>query len=78
VFGALLVNFGSFTFLCAVACRGWKNGKVPKCAVGREGKNALCFHNISICAPKRVSDNDLHASDGRDTEALYCKPITNL
>ena len=57
MFGALLVNFGSFTFLCAVACRGWKNGKVPKCAVGREGKNALCFHNISICAPKRVSDN---------------------
>jgi hypothetical protein len=22
--------------------------------------------------------NDLHASDGRDTEALNCKPITNL
>jgi hypothetical protein len=26
----------------------------------------------------RVSANDLHASDGRDTEALNCKPITNL
>jgi hypothetical protein len=22
--------------------------------------------------------NDLHASDGRDTKALNCKPITNL
>ena len=22
--------------------------------------------------------NDLHASDGRDTEALNCKPNTNL
>ena len=22
--------------------------------------------------------NDLHASDGGDTEALNCKPITNL
>jgi len=32
-----LVNLGSFTFLCAVACRGWKNGKVPKCAAGRVG-----------------------------------------
>jgi hypothetical protein len=25
-----------------------------------------------------VAYNDLHASDGRDTEALNCKPITNL
>jgi len=25
-----------------------------------------------------MSANDLHASDGRDTEALNCKPITNL
>jgi hypothetical protein len=25
-----------------------------------------------------ISANDLHASDGRDTEALNCKPITNL
>jgi hypothetical protein len=24
------------------------------------------------------ANNDLHASDGRDTEALNCKPITNL
>jgi len=25
-----------------------------------------------------IVTNDLHASDGRDTEALNCKPITNL
>ena len=25
-----------------------------------------------------IADNDLHASDGRDIEALNCKPITNL
>ena len=25
-----------------------------------------------------IDTNDLHASDGRDTEALNCKPITNL
>jgi hypothetical protein len=25
-----------------------------------------------------ITANDLHASDGRDTEALNCKPITNL
>jgi hypothetical protein len=25
-----------------------------------------------------IAANDLHASDGRDTEALNCKPITNL
>jgi len=25
-----------------------------------------------------LAGNDLHASDGRDTEALNCKPITNL
>jgi hypothetical protein len=26
----------------------------------------------------KMSHNDLQASDGRDTEALNCKPITNL
>ncbi len=26
----------------------------------------------------QIAGNDLHASDGRDTEALNCKPITNL
>ena len=73
-----VVNFGSLTFLFVVAYCGWKNVKVPKCAVGREGKIALYFLNISICARIRVSDNVLHASDGRDTEAINCKPITNL
>jgi hypothetical protein len=28
--------------------------------------------------PLKQAENDLHASDGRDTEALNCKPITNL
>jgi len=49
VVGVRLVNFGSFTFLCAVACNGWENGKVPKFAVGRVGlgmfnvSSVLCF-----------------------------------
>jgi hypothetical protein len=34
------------------------------------------FLNLSVT--KKIADNDLHASDGRDTEALNCKPITNL
>ena len=25
-----------------------------------------------------IAPNDLHASDGRDTEALNCKLVTNL
>jgi hypothetical protein len=32
---------------------------------------------ILLCRSK-IAGNDLHASDGRDTEALNCKPITNL
>ena len=78
--GVRLVNFGSFTFLCAVARRGWKNVKVPECAAGRVGSAVrLCLHCLPMLAPcQRVSYNDLHASDGRDTEALNCKPITNL
>ena len=27
---------------------------------------------------RAIENNDLHASDGRDTEALNCNPITNL
>ena len=27
---------------------------------------------------KLLAANDLHAGDGRETEALNCKPITNL
>jgi hypothetical protein len=26
----VLVNFGSFTFLCAIACRGWRKWKCAK------------------------------------------------
>ncbi len=34
---------------------------------------------FGVFEPSRgVGNNDLHASDGRDTEALNCKPITNL
>jgi hypothetical protein len=34
----------------------------------------LLFTDVSY----KIAYNDLHASDGRDTEALNCKPITNL
>jgi len=45
------VNLGSFTFLCAVAYRGWKNGKVPKCAAGRVGKKGLKLRwNVMIAS----------------------------
>ena len=38
-----------------------------------------CFKSIlSLEFKKGIGYNDLHASDGRDTEALNCKPITNL
>jgi hypothetical protein len=71
------VNFGSFVF-CAVAACGWQNTEVPKFAVGRGGKDGLCLLETFMLCRLRVSANDLHASDGRDTEALNCKPITNL
>ena len=32
----------------------------------------------SLSRTRAITANDLHASDGRDTEALNCKPITNL
>jgi hypothetical protein len=34
--------------------------------------------NVSTVGLHRVTHNDLQASDGRETEALNCKPITNL
>ena len=51
--GVWLENFGSFTFLCAVACGGWKNGNVPKCAVaissaGSVGINAELSGKIGL------------------------------
>ena len=53
-----------------------ENGNVPKLAAGCVG----FFGPSSHCCSSRglVAYNDLHASDGRDTEALNCKPITNL
>jgi hypothetical protein len=59
------VNFGSFTFLYAVACRGWKNVKVPKFEAGCVGKFGLYMRCPSIFAPLRVSDNVLQIGDGR-------------
>lgn len=51
-------NFDSFAFLAAVACRGWKNGKMSKCEVGLEGQVSLFLQKTSIYAFLRVSDND--------------------
>jgi hypothetical protein len=43
------------------------------------GKMQGIFNKISLIFFRRtISANGLHASDGRDTEALNCKPITNL
>jgi hypothetical protein len=42
-------------------------------------KGCLSFGQpISVRGIRKIAYNDLHASDGRDTEALNCKPITNL
>jgi len=46
--GVRLDNFGSFTFLFAVASRGDKNGNVPKCAVGGVVKFGLRLHKTFI------------------------------
>jgi hypothetical protein len=43
-----LMNFGSFPFLIVAACRGWKNGNVPKFAFECMGINGLCFLEASI------------------------------
>ena len=32
----------------------------------------------SLSSTRGIDTNDLQASDGRDIEALNCKPITNL
>ena len=34
------------------------------------------YFTTNFC--RTVAANDLQASDGRDTEALNCKPIANL
>jgi hypothetical protein len=69
VVGVRLENFGSFTFLCGVACRGWKNGKVPKCAVGRVGFLGLSLLCPSMFARLRVSGNGLRLKKVGDFEA---------
>jgi hypothetical protein len=33
---------------------------------------------FDVSTSPSLAGNDLHASDGRDTEALNCKPVTNL
>ena len=38
----------------------------------------LLFRNFILLSSFTMPANGLHASDGRDTEALNCKPITNL
>jgi hypothetical protein len=46
--GVRLVNFGTFTFLCAVAFRGWKNGNVPKFGLAGDGSDAICLLCLSM------------------------------
>ena len=58
-----LVNFGSFTFLFVVACRGWKNGNVPKFAFECLRKDGLCFLEASILNRLRVSANGLRLKE---------------
>ncbi len=50
-------------------------------------KNKLLFNKINLKIKMRIGvfemssaieNNDLLIGDGRDTEALNCKPITNL
>jgi hypothetical protein len=42
----------------------------------RQTRNELKLGVVKFAQP--ITYNVLHASDGRDTEALNCKPITNL
>jgi hypothetical protein len=54
--------------------------KCAKMWVGKAwGFSVGMFHvSTVVLGGGLVTYNDLHASDGRDTEALNCKPITNL
>jgi hypothetical protein len=42
----------------------------------KQTRNELKLGVVKFAQP--IINNDLQASDGRDTEALNCKPITNL
>jgi hypothetical protein len=73
-----LENFGSFTFLVWLPVAVAKMGKCQNVRLGAWVWQCLIITlNFNFCR-QRVSGNDLQASDGRDTEALNCKPITNL
>jgi hypothetical protein len=50
-----------------------KNNKVAQSFLG-----LIVIVYVSFVVGIKIGYNDLHASDGRDTEALNCKPITNL
>jgi hypothetical protein len=41
-------------------------------------RQKLAEEIIFLSEKRGMTANDLQASDGRDTEALNCKPITNL
>jgi hypothetical protein len=71
-------KFWLFYIFSAVAGRGCKNGKVPKCAAGCVGLECLMFALSFVFCRQRVSGNDLRANEGRETKALNCKPNTNL
>jgi hypothetical protein len=74
-----LEDFSSFTFLARLRVAVTKNGKVLKCAVGREGLGMFnVYSKLSYLNRQRVSGNDLRANEGRETKALNCKPVTNL
>ena len=50
--------------------------KIVKLLIKIKSKDWLQFGHGD--AYQGITNNDLQASDGRDTEALNCKPITNL
>jgi len=59
VVGCAANKFWLFYILSAVACGGWKNANVPKCAAGCGGSAAnLCLQFWSLCVRcQRVSGN---------------------
>jgi hypothetical protein len=73
-----MVNFGSFTFLFVVTCRGWKNGNVPKFAFECLGKDGLCLIETLILARQRVSANGLRLCEEADFGAQNCQDSTNV
>jgi len=73
----VLVNFGSFTFLCAIASRGWRKWKCGKmCGWVR------WYFLFGVALSLRVADWLLITicmyCAGCGKQATNCKPITNL